>query len=130
MAEVSKAEIALHAAAKTDVKAAFLAVIADDGRIVGSRARPPADRAGIEAELATRPTAITYAPLGGQASSAGDLAWTYGLAQWTKDGAEKRGHYVRIWRHDQPGWRLLFDELLPAPPLKPPPAARAASGGG
>lgn len=121
MDQVMKAEIALHAAAKTDARAAVLAVVADDGRVVGSTAKPPIDRAGIEAELATRPPSIAFAPLGGQASNAGDLAWTYGVARWTKDGAEARGHYVRIWRNDAAGWRLLFDELLPAPPIRTPP---------
>ena len=125
MDQVMKAEIALHAAAKSDVKAAFLAAVAEDGRIVGSQARPPTTRAELEAELSTRPTSVAFAPLGGQASSAGDLAWTYGLAKWTKDGAEQRGHYVRIWRNDQAGWRLLFDELLPAPQLKTPPVQPA-----
>jgi ketosteroid isomerase-like protein len=131
MEAVTKAEVALHAAARTDVKAAFLAVVADDGRIVGSKAPPPRTRAEIETELGTRPTAIAYAPLGGSASSAGDLAWTYGAASWTaKDGSAQRGHYVRIWRNDKPGWRLLFDELLPAPPLKTPPTTAGASSGG
>jgi ketosteroid isomerase-like protein len=124
MTEVTRAEQALHAAAKADVKAAYLAAVADDGRIVGSKAPPPKTRAELETELATRPTSMAFAPLGGQASSAGDLAWTYGLAQWAgKDGAAQRGHYVRIWRNDKAGWRLLFDEILPAPPLNPPPAA-------
>jgi ketosteroid isomerase-like protein len=124
MAEVTTAQTALHAAAKSDVKAAYLAAVADDGRIVGSTAAPPKSRAELETELATRPTSIAFAPLGGQASKAGDLAWTYGAAQWTgKDGAAQRGHYVRIWRNDKAGWRLLFDEILPAPPLNPPPAA-------
>ena len=119
MTEVTRAEVALHAQAKTDVKAAFLSVVADDGRITGSRAKPPANRAEIEAELATRAAAIDFAPLGGSASAAGDLAWTYGAARWTRDGAEKRGHYVRIWRNDKAGWRLLFDELLDAPAPQP-----------
>lgn len=118
MAEVSRAEIALAAQAKTDVKAAFLAAAADDARIVGSSAKPPASRAETEAELATRPAAMTFAPMGGEASSAGDLAWTYGVATWTADGQARRGHYVRIWRNDAKGWRLLFDELLPVPPRK------------
>ncbi|MFN3584787.1 DUF4440 domain-containing protein [Phenylobacterium sp.] len=116
MSEVTAAEAALHAAARTDVKAAFLAVVADDGRITGSKAAPPTTRAALEAELATRPASIAYAPLGGSASAAGDLAWTYGAAKWTVGEAEKRGHYVRIWRNDKAGWRLLFDELLEAPP--------------
>lgn len=120
MGEVTRVEAELHAKARTDVKAAFLAVVADDGRITGSKARPPTNRAEIEAELATRAAAIDYAPLGGSASNAGDLAWTYGAARWTKDGTETRGHYVRVWRNDKPGWRLLFDELLEAPPPPKP----------
>ena len=128
MAQVTEAERALHAAAKTDVKAAFLAAVADDGRVVGSRAKPPAGRAEIDTELATRATSIAFAPLGGSASNAGDLAWTYGVAQWTaQDGSAQRAHYVRVWRNDRAGWRLLFDELLPAPPLKAPPVAPPAS---
>lgn len=120
MTEVTAAEKALHARAATDVKGAFLAVVADDGRITGSKARPPTSRAEIEAELETRPTSIAYSPLGGSASAAGDLAWTYGAARWNKDGADRRGHYVRIWRNDKAGWRLLFDELLETPPPPKP----------
>lgn len=123
MTEVNAAEIALHAQARTDTKAAFLAAVADDGRIVGSRAAPPSTRAELEAELSTRAPAIAFAPLGGQASNAGDMAWTYGVAEWTRDGAPQRGHYIRIWRNDRAGWRLLFDQLLAAPPLKSPPVA-------
>lgn len=123
MTQVTQAERTLHAQAKDDAPAAFLAVVADDGRIVGSAAPPPISRAGLAAELATRPKSIAFSPLGGQASGAGDLAWTYGVAEWSKDGAAQRGHYVRIWRNDRVGWRLLFDELLPAPALKTPPVA-------
>jgi hypothetical protein len=111
MAEVTEAEAALARAAATDAKGAYLAALADDGRVVGSKAKPPMSRADNAAELATRASAIAFSPLGGQASSAGDLAWTYGMARW----GEHRGHYVRIWRKDAAGWRLVFDELLPAP---------------
>jgi ketosteroid isomerase-like protein len=115
MAEVTRAEAGLAVAARTDARAAYLAALADDGRVVGSKARPPASRAEIEAELATRAAAIAFSPLGGQASAAGDLAWTYGMAQWAAEGQTHQGHYVRIWRNDAKGWRLLFDELLPLP---------------
>lgn len=119
MSEVSKAETALALAAKSDLKAAYLPVLAEDARIVGSRAKPPTSRAEIETELATRPARAQFSPLGGQASTAGDLAWTYGMAQWSAaDGKTKKGHYVRIWRNDAAGWRLLFDELLPSPDPK------------
>jgi hypothetical protein len=118
MTEVTRAEASLAVAARSDVKAAYLAALAKDGRIVGSNAKPPATRAETEAELATRPTQVSFSPLGGQASSAGDLAWTYGMARWTAAGKLKTGHYVRIWRNDAQGWRLLFDELLPVPEPK------------
>ncbi|HEV2532990.1 DUF4440 domain-containing protein [Phenylobacterium sp.] len=118
MAQVSRAETSLALAARSDAKGAYLAAIAEDGRIVGSKARPPASRAETEIELATRPQAIAFSPLGGEASNAGDLAWTYGMAQWTADGRAHKGHYVRIWRNDARGWRLLFDELLPSPEPK------------
>jgi ketosteroid isomerase-like protein len=122
MTEVATAERTLHTAAARNVTAAYLDVVADDGRIVGSRSRPPATRAELKAELATRARSIAFATLGGSASDAGDLAWTYGAARWTAaDGEDRRGHYVRIWRSDAPGWRLLYDVLLPAPPLKTPP---------
>ena len=66
--------------------------------------------------------------LGGSASDVGDLAWTNGAAAWTaQDGSAQRAHYVRIWRNDTPAWRLLFDVLLPAPPLKTPPVTPPAS---
>jgi ketosteroid isomerase-like protein len=115
MTEVTRAEAELARGSASDLKAAYLAALAEDGRVVGSKAKPPASRAELENELATRPTAVRFSPLGGQASSAGDLAWTYGAAQWSADGKDRRGHYVRIWRNDAQGWRLLFDELLPAP---------------
>ncbi|RAK67301.1 DUF4440 domain-containing protein [Phenylobacterium kunshanense] len=129
MAEVAAAEAALHASARNDVKSAFLDVLAEDGRVVGSKARPPAGRAELETELGRRSSSITYGPLGGSASSAGDMAWTYGVARWTEAEGERRGHYVRIWRNDAVGWRLLFDELLPGPPLKTPPVAPQAPAG-
>lgn len=131
MTEVTAAETALRDAAAQDLKAAYLAVVADDGRIVGSEAAPPASRAEIEAELGRRPAKASFSPLGGRASKAGDFVWTYGLVQWTgADGADQRAHYVRVWRDDKPGWRLLFDEILPAPPLKTPPVKPEASSGG
>jgi ketosteroid isomerase-like protein len=119
MAEVTRAEGALALGAKTDAKAAYLAAVADDARVVGSRSKPPSNRGELEAELSTRAKVIRFSPLGGSASSAGDLAWTYGLAAWTEADRARRGHYVRIWRDDAAGWRLVFDELLPDPEPKP-----------
>ena len=52
--------------------------------------------------LATRAKGIDFSPLGGGASKAGDLAWTYGDARWTGG----RGHYVRIWQRRGGAWKI------------------------
>lgn len=109
LAQVKAREAALADQARTDPKAAFLTVLAPDARVVGSPAVPATDPTSVAAELATRGPALELAHLGGGASTAGDLAWTYGTAQW----AAGRGHYVRIWRHDAAGWMLVYDMILP-----------------
>jgi ketosteroid isomerase-like protein len=115
-ADVKAAEAALATAARTDVKAAYLKVLSPDARVVGFRAAPVDTPQGQAAELATRATQIDFSPLGGEASKAGDLAWTYGDAAWTKDGKPGRGHYVRVWQLRKAGWALVYDVLLRAPP--------------
>lgn len=116
MAQVRKAEAALATAAAHDVAAAYAPVLAPDARVQGSPAAPATTPQAVRRELATRARAIDFAPLGGSASGAGDLAWTYGDARW----AEGRGHYVRIWQRRGPGWRIVFDQIIAvAPPPKP-----------
>lgn len=115
-AEVAAIEAALAKAALSDAKAAVLAHLADDARIMGSPAQPAVDRSQHHAELDRRNATMELKPLGGRASRAGDLVFTYGAAAWTRDGAPRRGHTVRIWQKRASGWVLVFDELLAAPP--------------
>ena len=115
-ADVREAEAALAAAAKVDVAAAYRPVLAPDGRVAGSRTAPANTSEAQAAELATRPKTISFAPLGGEASMAGDLAWTYGDAAWVRDGQDRQGHYVRIWQLRPGGWRLVYDMILASPP--------------
>jgi ketosteroid isomerase-like protein len=55
--------------------------------------------------------------LGGGASSAGDLGFTYGEYRMTEDGQPVgEGYYVRVWRCEEPGrWRIVIDLALPGP---------------
>jgi ketosteroid isomerase-like protein len=120
LAAVFAEEDRLAGAGRTDLKSAYLRVFACDGRMQGS-ARPPATDCGAAAdELAFRPAAAALKTLGGEASMAGDLAWTYGSIDWSQDGQAQKGHYVRVWQRRAEGWRIVFDELLP-PPAAPPP---------
>lgn len=108
MNQVRAAEIALAAHARTDAAGAYKAVLASDARVQGSPNSPASDPQAVGKELATRPKAIAFGPMGGSASKAGDLAWTYGDARW--DGG--RGHYVRIWQRRAGRWALVFDQII------------------
>lgn len=129
MNEVRAVEAKLAGAARTDQKAAHLAVLAEDGRLYVAPRPPAIGRAAMAAALDGWPSSFDFGPTeGGGASRAGDLAWTWGSARWTRDGAERRGHYVRLWRKGADGWALMFAQLIPAPPVSaapvvaPPPA--------
>jgi ketosteroid isomerase-like protein len=108
MRGVRAAETGLAAIAKSDSATAYRAVLAPNARVQGSKLGPATTPDQLRAELATRSKAIDFATLGGGASQAGDLAWTYGDARW-KDG---RGHYVRIWQRGRGGWKLVFDQII------------------
>lgn len=124
MVEVRAAEQGLAAAAARDQKAAYLSVLADDGRLYVAP-RPPAIGRGAFAEaLAAWPATFEFgAAQGGGSSQAGDLVWTWGPAAWTRDGQARHGHYVRIWQKRAEGWRIVLAQLVPAPPPPSPPAA-------
>ena len=108
MQQVRAAEIALALRAKSDVPGAYKAVLAVDARLQGSAAGPATSSDAVGRELATRAKTIAFGPIGGSASRAGDLAWTYGDARWDKG----RGHYVRIWQRRAGKWTLVFDEII------------------
>lgn len=111
MAQVRGAEAALADRAKADSAGAYRAVLVADARVQGSPLAPATTPQAVAKELATRAKTIAFSPLGGGASKAGDLAWTYGDARWS-DG---RGHYVRIWQRRSGAWKLVFDQILPVP---------------
>lgn len=118
--EVAQSEAALAAAAVKNVKGAYTAWLSADARIMGSREQPAVGVAAHATELDRRAATISFSAIGGRASQAGDLVFTYGDAKWTRDGQARRGHYVRIWQKRSEGWRLVFDELLGVPPAAKP----------
>lgn len=115
---VREAEDGLAEAAGRDAVTAYRAALAPDARMQGSPAAPAASPEAVAAELAARAPRIVFVHQGGEVSRAGDLAWTWGEARWAGDTGEARGHYVRVWRYDREGWRLVFDQILEVPPAK------------
>lgn len=125
MAEVRAAEAALAAAAATDSRAAHLAVLADDGRLYVAPRAPAIGRDAYAEALTGWPPVFAFGPtMGGGASDAGDMAWTWGEAAWRGAGdAVRAGHYIRLWQKRPEGWKLAFAQLIAAP--APQPAAPA-----
>lgn len=112
---VALIEERIAAAAPSGVQSAYEPYLDADSRL-HSEGPPPAKSAdGRGAVFAARPRSALFAPLGGGASKAGDLAWTYGEARWREGEAERVDHYVRVWQKRDAGWRLVFDEHLPSP---------------
>jgi ketosteroid isomerase-like protein len=115
------AEAHLAAGLAADARAALPRFLAADGRLMRVGPQPAVGVAAWSPILAAGPERIDTTPLGGEASAAGDLAYTYGTARWQKDGATIAGHYVRIWQRRADGWKLIVDNMLPS---RPPPPAR------
>ncbi|WP_292085023.1 MULTISPECIES: hypothetical protein [unclassified Brevundimonas] len=91
MSEVRGAEAKLAGAARTDQKAAHLAVLAEDGRLYVAPRPPAIGRAAMAAALDGWPSSFDFGPTeGGGASRAGDLAWT-----WPGPGARRAGRGTR-----------------------------------
>jgi len=122
--DVKSAEAELNAALAADARTALPRFLAADGRLMRVGPQPAVGAATWAPLLAEGPERIDAAPLGGGASGAGDLAFTYGSARWRKGDVESEGHYVRIWQRRRDGWKLIVDNLIGAPP--PPPAKPAA----
>ncbi len=118
--DVRSTEARLAASLALDARAALPRFLAADGRLMRVGPQPAVGAAAWAPLLAAGPERIETAPLGGAASAAGDLAYTYGTARWRQGEAEARGHYVRIWQRRREGWKLIVDNLIAVPP--PPPA--------
>lgn len=119
LSEVDALEAEMAGRAAENFASAYDAVLDGDSRL-HSKGPPPAKTpAERKAAFDARPSSAAMKRLGGGASEAGDFVWTYGEARWSENGAEKVGHYARIWQKRKNGWRLVFDELVPPPSRGP-----------
>lgn len=120
LAEIRPLEAELARLAAEDNAAARLRFLAEDGLAAGSSTASFPGRAQQAAELARQPARQILRPLGGIASRAGDMAFTWGETRWRRDDAPRWGHYARIWQKRREGWRIVADMLIAAPGAPPP----------
>lgn len=119
LAEVRPLETRLALASQADARRAPAAFLAPEALVASSGHAGAAGEQYQALALAARPASLRLRPLKAEASSAGDMAFTYGDARWTRDGEPRWGHYVRIWQKRAEGWRLVVDMLLAAPGAPP-----------
>jgi ketosteroid isomerase-like protein len=127
LTEVAPLEADLAARAAADYKAAHLRYLAEDGLTAGSGEPSAVGRAAQLAELDRRPGKAEMKPLGGTASGAGDMAFTYGQVRWATGDKPRWGHYARIWQKRMEGWKLVADMVIEAPSVPPPARAEATA---
>lgn len=94
--------------------------LADDARILRNGAFPVIGREAVRGFLKDRK--MTWEPLKGETSRAGDFGYTYGTYEETSAaGTPEKGHYLRIWkRQGGDAWKLLLDITNPLPPPPKP----------
>jgi ketosteroid isomerase-like protein len=59
---------------------------------------------------------IVYRIVRVEASDAGDLVFILGEANWTNADQARHGQFARIWQYRPGGWRIVYDQLIAAPP--------------
>jgi ketosteroid isomerase-like protein len=121
LAEIAPLEADLASIASRDLPGAARKYLAGDGLSAWSSTPSEPGAEGQAADLGRRPAQATLKALGGTASRAGDMAFTYGEVRWTREEKPRWGHYARIWQKRKEGWKLVSDLLVPAPGA--PPAA-------
>ena len=88
---------------------AFVTYLADDAIIFRPR---PVDGKKWYAERGEIPGTLTWRPIFAEVSRTGDMGYTTGPWEFTREGDEsiEYGHYVSIWRKQAGGsWRVVID---------------------
>ena len=119
LAELAPIEAELARQAAEDSAGARLAWLAPEALVAGSPTPSLPGREHHAAELARQPARQMLRAIGGVASRAGDMAFTWGESRWEREGHPRWGHYVRIWQKRIEGWRLAADILIAAPGAPP-----------
>ncbi len=123
MLNVAMLESFLARGARKDQKRAHLFFLADNARLYVAPRPPAIGRAAFAEALDAWPETFIFGPPdNGGWSDAGDMAWTYGTADWTRDGQDRHGWYVHLWQKQAGGWAIVLAQLIPAPvaPATPP----------
>jgi ketosteroid isomerase-like protein len=97
----------------------YLAYATDDVRVFREDKFPFIGKHALGEALAELKGALTWQPAKADASSAGDMGYTYGIVQFKPKGASKIEYfnYMRVWKKQSNGaWKMALDVFNPCPP--------------
>ncbi len=102
----------------------YLAYTTDDVRVFREEKFPFIGKQAMQALLSEQAGLLKWQPAKADVARAGDLGYTYGIAEFKAPGASKTEYfnYVRIWKRQAQGaWKVVLDAFNPCPP---PPSSR------
>lgn len=102
-----------EAAGEKGMEEAYLSILSDDTRLMRPGHAPFVGKDAAAVRLAEEKGKISFQPMKGGVSAAGDLGYAYGTYQRKGEKAES-GAYLRVWeREPESGWRLALEVLSP-----------------
>jgi ketosteroid isomerase-like protein len=116
----TSAESAIRAVERLELEHTTLGALAD---LLAEEARVnrPGERPAVGRTDGTRlfeaDATAAHSALRREAASSGDMVFSLGEVRDTSEGAERLRYYARVWQLQAPGWRIVFDELVPRPDL-------------
>jgi ketosteroid isomerase-like protein len=108
-----------QASEKKGARAAFSAYLADDARLFRDEKFPFVGKQAAATAIADLAGILKWQPTSAEVSAAGDMGYTYGVAEFKAAGADKVqfNNYVRIWKRQADGrWKIVIDVTNPCPP--------------
>ncbi|PYJ08135.1 MAG: hypothetical protein DMF06_13580 [Verrucomicrobia bacterium] len=107
-------------AAKSNSAEATLAVAAEEIRVYREGSLPALGKNTAGILLSAKASKMSFQQLGGDMSSSGDLAYSYGKYSLARDGNLESGHFFQIWQTDAVGtWKLVVDWQQELPKKEP-----------
>ena len=96
--------------------AAFDSYLAGDARVLRQNVAPAVGKENALVLISGSAGTLTWKPTMADVSASGDLGYTYGPFDLKRgDAIIEHGSYVRVWKKDGNGWRVVIDVMSPDP---------------
>jgi ketosteroid isomerase-like protein len=101
--------------------AAYDSYLSDEARLFRDNVFPLKGKEAARGVLSAQNGRLTWQPAKADVSSAGDLGYTFGIAELKNTASDKTEYrnYMRIWKKQAGVWKVVLDIMKPAPAPSP-----------